>query len=201
MPRPPEAATSPRCTRSQRRPRRFGGAGVELPEQHGFRARPDHGSKEAILRPRRQGGLRALHLRHAHSPTRSAEGTYHLDRARNRSQSLSPTPGRRGRAGGRTRRPRAGANEQTGSRPLLGHAPTDRGRLHRARRTVACRGLVAVQNAPRRTGFRQELGHRLERQGNRSTGVPSGASRSNSSTTAFETRTQPCDTACPSSPG
>ena len=180
--------------RRRHRPGQLRGAGVELPQQRRGRDRPGR-------RPTR--------------PSRRSEPLCHADR---RSRGSCRTGDRRSSA---SRRGTVGAGHLQVSgaraRPGCGRDRDDRPPGHRAlNRPAETLGLFFFTGLPRaRTGGGSTAGHssassarptRASRAdaplyGTMSIGVPSGASRRSRRATSFATRTQPCETACPSNSG
>ena len=194
-------AGSRRRTGAERRQCQLRGAGNGLPQQHGLGARSHHRSAERGEEGRRESRGRHPRVRHADRRAARAASGCDLDRARPGPYPLrKAAAGNAGDRGGKRRspprhhrpprhRPPRGDPERHRPRAFPPRPP----RRSRPAPTVAPCSASSARAGPPSPA---ERGY-----GSRSIGVPSGASRSRARATGSDTRTQPCDTAWPSSWG
>ena len=173
----------------QRRPGRLRGTGVELSQQHRLQPRSRRRPLQATAATGR--------LPHPRSRAQATAGRHDIDRARHGPKPVRDTCGRGEGARTRTRGERAGNDELARDRSLHRHAQRVRVRDLPRLGAVACGGRAGLRDLPRCALGRRppRIGHRLSCYGSRSIGVPSGASLARARSTAFETLTQPCETA------
>ena len=165
------------------------GTGVELSQQHRLQPRSRRRPLQATAATGR--------LPHPRSRAQAIAGRHDIDRAHHCPKPVRDTCGRGEGARAWTRGERAGNDELARDRSLHRHAQRVRLRDLPRLGAVTCGGRAGLRDLPRVAFSRRSprIGYRLSSYGSRSIGVPSGASLARARSTAFETLTQPCETA------